>query len=165
MPSFISNADFLKNYDYRVVGQMCSDTGTPVSQADLATDPNLSQALLGAAGEILMACLKGGRYSEDDLNNLSDASQAYLQRLNSDLAWFYLATRRKESVEDFPQVEYAREMLKGIANGEMVFNVAAAIDAGHAETVPLSLQTIADQNYLVDAVKMFPIRRLTSDQF
>lgn len=164
MSAFLSNAEFLIRYDARVTGQLVSDTGTAVSPGDLPTDTNLQTALEDASGEILTACLKGGRYSEDDLAGLSGNSLSYLQRLTCDLALYNLVVRRGRKLEDYPQTEKALEMLDQIQKGEKVFAVPAVIEAGVAQSPTLTIPDIANEHFLRDQCKMFPVRRWTKEQ-
>ena len=141
------------------MGQLVSDSGTAVSQANLATDTNLTQALADASGEILSACLRGGRYTETDLTSLTGNSLAYLERLTCDLAVYYLVLRRGLNVEQYPQAQKAVEALELIEEGERVFSVPDVVDAGHAHTYTVSDYTIANNNSIRDYGKYFNIRR------
>lgn len=163
--SFVTTANFLTRYDWRLIAQMVSDTGTADSQGAVATDPNLLQILQDASGEVLMYAIQGGRYSQTDLDNLTDISKAQLQRLVSDIAIWFIVLRRGLPVDEYPQCRLALEMLKLISEGEEIFNVQANIDASVAQSPDVSIQSIANNNFLVDnAYRYFPTRRFTTQQ-
>lgn len=87
-----------------------------------------------AAGMILAYALQGGRYTEDDLANLTGASLSLLIRLNVDLASAMLAEARQVPVEDVEKTipGYGRTLkfLEQLQLGNVIFNVTAAIEAG-----------------------------------
>jgi hypothetical protein len=161
MASFLSNTLFLTMYDQRMVGQLCSDSGTAVSPSNLPTDPNLTQALLIATGEVCAAVLQGGMYQLTDLESLTDFGLAYLQSLVGDLALYRLVLRRGKNVEDYPQTAKALEQLDLIKSGERVFFVSSNIAAGVMSSPPVTRQTIAEQNYIRNATRQFPVPRYT----
>ena len=116
--SFAQPTDMLARYDYRVIAQLVTDTGIPATVDELLTDPNLLASLADASGEILMSAQIGNRYTEADLNNLTEISQAYLIRLTCDLSLYFLIIRRGTDVEDYPQAANAQKILALIAGRE-----------------------------------------------
>lgn len=138
--TYLSVAEFLKRADTRVVQELCSDTGTPVTSGALTSDPNLAAALLQASGDLEMAVLRSQRISQVDLNTIlttAGAAQATLYSLLADLTLFYLYKRRVNlTMPEF--VKDARERLKKLQAGEDIFptveHAAAGVPSHQVET-------------------------------
>ena len=133
MAAFASASDLVARYDERIVADLASDSGTPVS--DVTSDIRIDAALEDGAGRILAACLNGQIYSEEDLNGLTGVSLSLLKRINCELAMVFLMGRRPEkfaSDEYREAMKSAEEYLELLRKGERLFNVAATLDA----TVP-----------------------------
>lgn len=132
MASFASSSDMVLRYDVRTLGDLCSDDGTPVAEAALASNTKMTTALADATGQILAACLRGGRYSQADLAALTGESASYLKRLCCVVAFWNLWDRKPYSSDETRKAarEEAMEMLEMLRKGEHVFDVSAVIAAG-----------------------------------
>lgn len=133
--SYCSAAEFLKRIDKRTVADLCSDTGTPVTEGALAANVNLLAALEDASGDVEAAALMGGRYSNADLAALitdDGVGAAKLRRIVSDLAIAYLFERRPSpDLDRQPQaVERALKFLELLASGERIFGFQEVMDDG-----------------------------------
>jgi phage gp36-like protein len=132
--AYATPAQFLVRYDARRLGQLVRDDGTKATPAELLSDDNLAAVLDDASGMIDAAVLRGGRYESSDLTDLTGQSEAYLVRLCCDLAYGLLVERRGFSQGE-AQVSaggYTRALqtLDQLAEGQRVFNVDKAIQAG-----------------------------------
>lgn len=164
MAAFATPNDLIARYDYRLIGQLISDTGVAADQAAVLADSITSQMLEDASGMIVTYALKGGRYSEADLAALTGNGQAFLQRLTCDLAIYYFVLRRGLPVEKYPQVMEALGQLENLSNGLTIFPIQSVIDAGVTQSPPITIQTIAENNFLVNNVRYFPTPRYTQQQ-
>ena len=138
---YATPADVLKRLDARRVGQLVLDNGAMATTGALATDPNLLQALEDAEGVVNAAALRGRRYSVADLNGLAGPAKAVLVRLVCLLSYQYLVERRGGLGGDeaaSPGYSWAVGMLEMLANGERVFQLDAALDAGKPVRAVLS---------------------------
>lgn len=164
MAAFATPADLLQRYDYRLIGQLISDTGSAENSTAILADPITTQMLADASGLIVSYALKGGRYSESDLAALTGNGQSFLERLTCDLALYYFVQRRGLPVDKYPQVADAMDWLVKLSEGDLIFPVAANIAAGVAQSDPILVDTIVSQNFLTNSVRYFPTPRFTGQQ-
>jgi len=164
MAAFATPADLLQRYDYRLIGQLISDTGSAQDSAAIITDPITTQMLADASGLIVSYALKGGRYSEADLAALTGNGLAFLERLTCDLALYYFVQRRGLPVDKYPQVADAMDWLVKLSEGDLIFPITANIEAGVAQSEPILVETIVSQNFLTNSVRYFPTPRYTGPQ-
>lgn len=164
MAAFATPAQLLQRYDYRLIGQLISDTGTAEDASAIIADPITTQMLADASGLIVSYALKGGRYSEADLTALTGNGQAFLERLTCDLSLYYFVQRRGLPVDKYPQVADAMDWLVKLSEGDLIFPVQANIDAGVAQSQAITVPTIVDQNFLTNSVRYFPTPRFTRNQ-
>lgn len=140
--AYATNAAMMKRFDHRRIGQLVRDDGTQATAAELGSDSVLSALLTDASAMIDSALLRGGRYTLDDLQNLTGQDAALLQRLVCDLAYGLLVRRRgytgAELTSLAPDYDQAMKVLEQLANGELVFNVAEVILAGKPRRAVLS---------------------------
>lgn len=149
--SYATPTDLLKRYDARVCGDVCSDSGSRLSQADIAGDTNVQTALDDASGLINTYTLIGNRYTIEELTNLTDVDQATLIRLCCDLAFAYLVQRRGLDVNNYPQLQIAYESLARLRDGGTIFNVAADVEKGQVTASFPSISQVYNLNLAVTA--------------
>ena len=139
MPSYATPADMLNFYDVNTVGQLVNDTGTPQNSTQLLTDPNLAAILSSSSGTVLSYCLRGGIYSDAQLQALTDISQEWLKQLVCDIAIWRCVLRRGLPISEYPQCQLALQSLAALAAGQQLFNVATVIEAeyGHDPVVTI----------------------------
>lgn len=133
MTAYAANADMLARYDARLLGDLCSDTGIRVPEADLSDDTKLTAALEDASGMVEAALLTGNRYTVDDLSGLTGNSANYLKRIVCEIAMYLLEDRRRYNKDDNARIrafEKSEEHLEMLRKGAHVFNVQAVKDAG-----------------------------------
>lgn len=164
MTAFATPTQLLQRYDYRVIGQLITDNGIAEGSSTILSDPITISMLADASGLIVMYALRGGRYSEADLLALTGNGASFLQRLTCDVTIWYFVLRRGLPVEEYPQVVEALKILDALAKGEIIFPVADAINSGVAQSPDIKVQTIINNNQLIDSVAYFPTRRLTLGQ-
>lgn len=153
MAAFASNADLLKYFDTRVVGDLAGDTGVRVSAGSLATDANVTAALEAASGKVAAAVMQGQRYSSDDLAGLTGNSLGYLKYLTCVVAFSILWERRPWSEDREKAAERADEMLEMLRTGKHVFDVEDHKDAGLPSIDGPSRVAIRDLNLIVDRAR------------
>src|SRR5215475_11301986 len=129
---YLSPADFLKFADVRIIGDLCSDTGTRVTASALLTDPNLNAALQAASGRLEAACLKSSRYTPADLLVLSTSNSGYLLReIIAGITKGILYRRRPErKLPPPPEYEEATKYLDELGGGAAIFGLQGVMDAG-----------------------------------
>lgn len=162
---YARGADMIARFDTRLLGDLCSDTATEIAEADLPANPKMVAALNAGAGKINAACLKGERYSVNDLAGLKNDSLAYLVDMNCTIAWANL-WRRKGYTDDNTMranaVQAVDDELTRLRNGEHVFDVVAQKQAGRADVTTVPRETIQRDWFLVnDRMRghIFPRRR------
>lgn len=164
--SYASPQDFLARFDARTLGDLTGDSGARVTQAGLATDPNLQTALDDASGDIESALLQGERYAVSDLDSIEGNSLNKLKRVCCDIAMGYLWERRlwtgRAQQEPHPAMARGQAALERLRKGENVFNLTGPLDAGIPEntgpsTIELSqLHTLTQRSHNYYPVLQLP---------
>lgn len=161
MASYCTPAQMLERKDAREIGDLVSDSNTQVSDVALLTDDNLLTALADASGDIEAALLVGGRYSVEDLENLTGNSANYLQRICAEIAMYYLLVRRPQTNADlFDHYDRVRERyLKTLKSGAEIFPLPETISATQPSVDGPTTQDYHDLNMIRDRVlRYFPRR-------
>lgn len=163
MAAYATSADLIKRYDSRDIAMLASDTGSP--SAGIATDPNVTEALLDASGEIDSALMVSKMYAATDLTSLTGNSAAKLKRLTCDLAMSFLFARRP--LFGFEKYEAARKMSDGhldrLRKGENIFDLQAIKDAGVPKVDGPTTVDYTDLNLVRDRTKNHYPRRVLPD--
>jgi phage gp36-like protein len=129
---YATGADLIARYDINDIRQWASDSGIPVSIANVAANNNVVTALMDASGDVEAALLASDRYLPQDLLALTGNSKNRLIRLVCELAIGYLyerRIRRGEEPEPAPATR-GKEMLQRLAKGEWIFGFVEHGDAG-----------------------------------
>jgi phage gp36-like protein len=157
--AYASSSDLTARYDSRIIRDLASDTGTPVSEGALATDTRVSAALDDASGRIDSALTVARIYSTDDLDALTGNSLALLKRITCELAMAFLISRRQEKMLDGSTAEVEQkgeDYLDRLRKGERLFGEAeAAKDAGLPSVDGPTSVEYAELNLLPDRTKHF----------
>ncbi|MBC7078603.1 MAG: hypothetical protein H5T92_09920, partial [Synergistales bacterium] len=74
--AYASPADLLARFDRNIIADLAGDDATP---ADPLTSARVARALEGASGEINAAARMGGRYSADELAQLTGDDLQFLK--------------------------------------------------------------------------------------
>jgi len=118
-------------YDSRVLADLASDDGTPVS--DLGQSSRVAAALEGATGQFEAAVRVGGIYSAEDLDNLSGAAQALMKDIICELALVRLIGARVETVgrDSYEAIrKRCEEYLSMLRRGQRLFPLDEQVRAG-----------------------------------
>jgi len=153
-------------YDVRTLGDLVVDDGTRVDSTAILTSTVLAAILEDASGEIEASLMQADRYTADELAALTGNSLALLKRLTCKIAMGLLWERRQyldlEKAEE--GMEVSRKILERLRKGEIIFDDAAAKDAGLPEATTPSAESIALQQLTVDRARgpngYYPARRL-----
>ncbi len=139
---YITSADIILRYDKRRVAELLSDNdASPVDASALSGSSALRAMCEDASSEIDAAVTVGNRYTELDLATLAADPHdgALLRRIACDLVWGYLLAFKGLGDADIkamaPRYYEAKKILEAIENGNMVFGVDKARDAGLPKTV------------------------------
>lgn len=133
--SYLSVAELKKRIDYRVLADLCSDTGTRLTEAALLTNENLAALLADASAEFERACMCGERYKPADLAALVAAStvaKSGVFRILSRLV-MVMAYERRPDKGPVPEV-YMKVLdeLERLRHGERILQFTEAANAGHS---------------------------------
>lgn len=141
--AYATGSDLVTSRDYRQVGDFLKDDNTrPATSGDVAGDAIVGVALKWASGQVEAAATVGQRYAHGELTALAGSGTVggeLLKGLVCDLAFWYLAKRRKPSLrqDDVAGVPEAYELLDRLRAGERVFPFSETQDAGLADVVAL----------------------------
>lgn len=128
--SYLSVAEFLKRFDWRVVADLVSDDGTRLAEASLPANTNLLAILDDASGDVESAAMMGGKYSAADLAALTGVSQKKLFRIIADLAICYLYERRPDREMKSPaSMDRTQAWLEKLVEGTRIFGFQETVDA------------------------------------
>lgn len=136
---YCSVEQFLRFHDWEQVADLVRDGSLPrPTRADLL-DANTSagqlvlQAGLAASGMIESACVIGRRYRPADLQALTGAGRALLEKVTADL-WFYLLSQRRMPYtgdpKAIPGAQAALDFLEALRKGDHVFPTEETAEAG-----------------------------------
>lgn len=130
---YLTALEFLNYYDTRMVAELLGDTGKPVQ--DVLDDEKLAQLLKAGCGEVEAAALRGGRYSSDDLTDISSGDthgSHYLKKLVAGVVMQNLRARRGRVGEDLlEQFKWVVNALKELRNGEQILGFVEVQEAGN----------------------------------
>lgn len=165
--AYASSTDMTARFDSREIGDLLSDSGTPVDEGDFGDNSKLTAILDDASGEIDAALLVANRYLPADLSGLTGNSLAHLKRITCEIAMRLLLGRRPaynpellESME-----KRVNGLLDRLRKGENVFNLADQKDAGTPTIGGLSTVDTLNLNLLRDRTQnYYPQRRLPNNR-
>lgn len=130
--------DMENRYDSRVLAQLSND-----ENGTTRVDEVLQASLEDAYARINSAALQGSQYTVAQLEELVDAGDTMLVRMNCDLAIKFMAQRRgmglPKGLES--QVKESLDLLEALQQGKRVLN----IDANRGADVPEIVTLTSDQ--------------------
>lgn len=162
MSSFAAPQDLINRYDVRLLSQLASDDGVPVSSLSLQTNPIIEAMLADATGQINLSTQVGQRYTQAELAALTGTDAAILVRLTCDLAFVYLCERRGNKTPLYEEAfKRSQDTLDRIKSGAEIFNVPSDVGAGNTNTLFPSIQNYQTVNTIRTATQntYFPQRR------
>lgn len=133
--AYLTVAEFILRKDVRPVGEFVRDDDGRSTAVELESDAALAALLSEASGQVEVACMKGGRYTPDDLAALNGNAREFLKGIVSALAFEKVRNRRGTPDEPLPEYEEAKETLKSLASGETIFPFAETVAAGLPKSV------------------------------
>ncbi len=130
--AYATPADMQVRHNWEEIGDLLSDDGEQVSQANQLTNATLLELLKDAEGEVLGALLVGGRYSTSDFDGFSGANLALLKTHICRVCKMRLMERRPGRFADTLEAmqKIVDGYLKQFRSGEVIFNLAPVITAG-----------------------------------
>jgi hypothetical protein len=165
----LSAAEFLDRCDARNVGDLVLDDGTRADAGDLtggasAAGRRVQAAIDAAIGQLLSAANVGKRYTQQQLEDLTDGSYfaARIKSILRDLAYGELLRRRNLPADDFdrlcPGYAMAQADLELIRTGERVFgDVPGVPEAGLPHAIDTATRPGIDPPLLSDNVRVFGV--------
>lgn len=158
-------ATFLTFYAPQIVADVLRagpDAPRPSYLAMLdSTNPagaKLLKFLLLGSGEVEAACQVSKRYTPADLQGLTGASAALLQKLTAARTMWGVYQRLKPGSARPDEVPMAREsdqLLTDLRNGEKIFAFVESQDAGLPAVVPANPGALVGPNVLSRAYRLF----------
>lgn len=132
---YASVDDALARYDVRLWGDLCGDAGTRYTAAQLAdrsilAGQRLYALLCDASADVEMACLRGGRYTAEDLATLQGMALTGLIRLVVNRAMILGMRARDPSRPTGDLTKETDATLKQLELGEAIFGIQEVADAG-----------------------------------
>lgn len=161
--AFATTDDWLIRLDERTLGDLASDTETPVARKDFSVDAVLLGLLDDASGEVESALIAADMYSDLDLSTLTGNSLARLKRLTCDIASVMLFERRPEynTERGAEKREKVEEQLARLRKGLNIFNLDAPGTAGKPSHSAPTIAQIREGNFIRDeASPAYPRRRV-----
>lgn len=156
--AFASANDLTNRYDYRLIGDLCSDEMTELTLGQVLAEAKVFSALDDAAGEIVVGLQTGGNYTEEDLNELDGLNQSHLIRVNCDLAMCLLIQRRpnRVNIEVAEKIcETARGHLNRLRKGENIFGIPEKIESGNLSVAHMSTAQLESLNLIPDRMSRY----------
>lgn len=170
MPAYASPSDLVSRHDIRVIAQLASDDGAPLSRADVITHPFVLVSLEDASGEVESALRRGEMYRVEDLEGLTGNSLAKLKRMVCTIAMALMFERRPGIYQEIAEayMERSDKSLKEIQKGENTFGLETHASSnlpsvsGPTSLEYRNLNTIADRmspRYLPSRAQRLPLDR------
>lgn len=157
---YCTPAQFVNGADIRTVAQLLSDTGSPMTTAQVQASPVLFQLLAEASGWLESECFKGQRYTPTDLQSLQGNSAADLAAIVRGLTIFKLWERRPDLRMNLPTAaQVALKRLTDLKNGEAVFGILEAMEAGIESSVNESPRVVEGRYMVTQQAERFFGRR------
>jgi phage gp36-like protein len=157
---FATTENLTERYDYRLIGDLCSDEQTERTIGQVLVDPKAIASIEDASGEILTNLQAGGNYSQADLEGLTGLNQSHLVRVCCDIAMALLIQRRPNRInnEIADKVsEKAKEHINRLRKGENIFGFPAKLEAGVLQVAHMSVSQIEAMNLIPDRMgRYFP---------
>lgn len=155
--AYATPAQLLSRKAYTTIGDLISDDGASLTEAQVAANARVTDALASASGAVEAAVLVAGRYTPADLASLTGNSQAYLIQLTCDIAMAYVYARKPGySVDDFKAAMELQDVhLDRLRKGENIFNLAAPIDAGLPDVTLPTAQSVTNLKLIRDLARNY----------
>jgi len=155
---YISVAELIESFDYRMLSQLCSYSGSPGTMNESNTIA--LNAIEKASAEVQSYALRGNRYTADNLDTINTNDDWTLKGLCCTLTVKHLFRGKATSAPPDVQsmIEEATATCEALAKGERIFNFDTAASAGKAAVKVISTQTRGRMNMVSDT-QFFPDRQ------
>lgn len=156
--AFATGCDLTSRFDYELVGDLCSDRRETLSESQTQNHPNVRSALEDASGEVVMALIAGGRYTEAQLHQLTGISRNNLVRIVCDIAMSHLVSRRCDSgyIELAEKLaRQARTHLNSLKLGENILGIPENQSSGTLDLSIMTSHQLDDLNTLTTRMNGF----------
>lgn len=142
MANYASATDLINRYSPAVLGDLASDDGVRVVEANLAANTKVQTALATATGKVKASILQGGRYTPDEIASMTNPSDlaydaessALLADITCRVAFWLLWQRKPWSDQHENQRKQAEadseSQLDRLRKGIEIFNIGKAVDSG-----------------------------------
>ena len=156
---YLTIAELKESFDTRMLGQLCSYSGTPVTLSDESNAVALN-AIEKASGEIQSYALRGERYTSENLDTIYAADDWSLKGLCATLTVKHLFRGKATSAPPDVQamIDEATATCEALGKGERVFNLSTAASAGKAAVKVVNNATRGRINMVSDS-EYFPTRQ------
>ena len=158
MTAYATGDDLIGRYDVDQVGDLASDDRETLDRADVPVHPHVAMSLEDASGEVDAALLAGGRYTAEQLQNLTASAESYLKSIVCGLAMAALHERRPEAIDaDLIDrlTKKAKDAILSLRRGENVFGIPEVIDATRTQISGPSAIDIRNRNGLSSRMNRF----------
>lgn len=120
-------------FDFRPIGHLLSDDGKRLTEDEVKASPILFKLCQEASGQFESALYRGGRYTFQDLGNLTDNGLEMVIGLVAGYAMWLVWERRPDrhaNMELPMRARLAAEQLDALATGQRILPFQEAADAG-----------------------------------
>jgi hypothetical protein len=164
----INGNDLIARKDARTIADLCSDSGSPVSESAVPNHPKVLVAIEDAEGEVIGNLQAFGRYTAESLSLLTGSAKSFLKRIIAEIAMINLIVRRPDlSVEDLERHEKIRsQWLERLQQGNLILATEDTDDSASRVSVDgATLVELINLNMMRDRSRYFPIRGLPNGRY
>jgi hypothetical protein len=160
--SYATPADWILYYDPGTLGDLCSSTGTRVT--DLTANERALTFLSAASGEVASACLVSKLYTDTDLTEIATVagpSKDLLKRLVCQIAMRLAMETRPEKFREAAQAmrEVTEATLDQLRQGKRLFVIPSkpydAAEGGLPACSGMTAMQVTNRNRLADRTRNF----------
>ena len=156
---YLTIAELKESFDTRMLGQLCSYSGSPSALGD-ETNAVALNAIEKASGEIQSYALRGERYTSENLDTIYAADDWSLKGLCATLTVKHLFRGKATSAPPDVQamIDEATATCEALVKGEGIFNLGTIASAGKAAISLISNANRGRINMVSDS-EYFPPRQ------
>lgn len=147
-------------YDIRTVADCLSDDDAPIDDSLVPTNTKLLAILRECSGKVEAASMLGGKYTPEDLGDLTGNMAQWLASIVADLAAPRVLGRRFVEFPDFHErLKEAEGVLVALSEGKLIFGLQENIDAGILDSEVETPQQVEDRQMITWQARSFFGRR------
>jgi len=153
---YATPSDIREAHDFRQAGDLIADDGTRVTTAaTFDASSKVNKALMTASGMVEASCMRGNKYSLQDLQSLNGAAKYLLADIVVELAWWKLYGRRVPRQAMPPEALWAFSMLDALESGAKIFPLQEQADAGNPTNGFMTQQEMQTLNLATRQARRF----------